>query len=777
MQLTQSIDNPTTKDEKQLHKVLRYLAGTLHYNLSLHTKIQIAKKEAENLELLAFSATSGTRACHSTALFLWDVPLITSCKEACAQNQDEAELQAVNLSLAMAVHSRKLLQQLDMDQLGQDVKIGLKTSSFQEELVDRKPIAMQLGLSRRNKHQQLRDQLQISRVHPYKNLAESLIYNASGEEVLAKLRIDTGAAETLALPTALCFVSLFSSSSLVGMVSLEPPMEKPQLRQLALSESCFESLSKNLAERSLTSLTVPSLSLEKIDSESLTLCSLSLPLSKGDRFSSLTDMSLSLTEANLDSLIFSNWSFPTGSLTLDNLSRKEDRLQSLTLQSLSLNNENGFQRMSFKQVSLQDGSLKELDENIADQNPKERAETNSFSQESFRKDQLEQKRAKTNGFSKQSFSQRISSLKMCLLIFLLWSFYMVGSALYLPNGSFKISFPTESLPADQLVAAYRSIRSTSSLQQEELAAAYCKKSFAQQSHHKEELWKASSNKSFQQESQKQDELQKACLHQLDRDISLSLQCFSLPRCSKNTLESFNQLDRVQSLSFQMLGSISFSYQLQADSFNRTSFELRAFICAALFQTTRIRNSQLYSFQVSDQTSFQLTGFQLSNALASGGVQQTTSQNQLAALTLIALSRRMSAWILHSLSLALGACKASSSKIAWRHAAFNKSLLTTSLSTTASHRTSSMGALQTTRALQTTSFHRSASKIAFAATSSRRRALTRRSLSTTSSFENNLVLFQLLGSQLLIQQQLGKLSAWLSSRQPSTRTTLQQSASA
>ena len=69
MQLTQSIDNPTTKDEEQLLRVLRYLAGTLHYNLSLHTKIQIAKKEAENIELLAFSATSGTRACHSTALF------------------------------------------------------------------------------------------------------------------------------------------------------------------------------------------------------------------------------------------------------------------------------------------------------------------------------------------------------------------------------------------------------------------------------------------------------------------------------------------------------------------------------------------------------------------------------------------------------------------------------------------------------------------------------------------------------------------------------------
>ena len=299
-------------------------------------------------------------------------------------------------------------------------------------------------------------------------------------------------------------------------------------------------------------------------------------------------MSLSLTEANLDSLIFANWSFPTGSLTLDNLSRKEDRLQSLTLQSLSLNHENGFQRMSFKQVSLQDGSLKELEEHLANQHSKKRAETNSFSQESFPKDQLEDKRAKTNGFSTHSFSQRILSLQMCLLIFLFGSFYLAGAALYLTTCSFKISLTTESL------------------QQEELAAAYC-------------------NKSFQQESLQQDELQTAYLHQLDRDTSLSFHCFSLPRCSKITLESFNQLDPVQSLSFQMLGSTSVSYQLQADSFHRISFELRASICAALFQTIRFRNRQLQSFQ--------LTGFQLSNALASGGVQQTTSHHQLSSFDL------------------------------------------------------------------------------------------------------------------------------------------------
>ena len=119
------------------------------------------------------------------------------------------------------------------------------------------------------------------------------------------------------------FASFVPSSSLVvGMVTLEPPMEKPQLRQLALSESCLESLSKNLADKNLASLTLPSLSLEKIDSESLTLCSLSFPMSKRDRCNSLTWRSLSLTEANLQSLTLDSWSFPTDSLTLYNLSRQ-----------------------------------------------------------------------------------------------------------------------------------------------------------------------------------------------------------------------------------------------------------------------------------------------------------------------------------------------------------------------------------------------------------------------------------------------------------------------
>ena len=127
--LTQSLENPTTKQEQQLHRVLRYLAGTLHYTLSLHTTNQIAKEKAKNIELLAFSASSWTSTCQSTStayVLLWEAPLIASCKTSCAHNQEEAELQSVKLALALASHTRKLLQQLDMDQLGKDVHIGLE---------------------------------------------------------------------------------------------------------------------------------------------------------------------------------------------------------------------------------------------------------------------------------------------------------------------------------------------------------------------------------------------------------------------------------------------------------------------------------------------------------------------------------------------------------------------------------------------------------------------------------------------------------------------------
>ena len=217
--LTQSLTTPTRGQEKQLHRVLSYLKGTLHYSLSLHPTNKRTKEKPQSLELVAFSSSSWTEACRSTStayLILWGAPLIASCKTSCAHKQEHAELESVKLALALASHTRNFLQQLDMDQLGKDVHISLRTSSLNQELVTGRPIAKQLGLSRRNKHIQLRGQLQLSKVHPNKNLAHSLSHNASDKTMLAKLRIDTEAAETVALSTVQgpCLASFVSSSSL-----------------------------------------------------------------------------------------------------------------------------------------------------------------------------------------------------------------------------------------------------------------------------------------------------------------------------------------------------------------------------------------------------------------------------------------------------------------------------------------------------------------------------------------------------------------------------------
>ena len=346
--LTQSLTEPTTEQEKQLHRVLRYIKGTLHSTLSLQPTRKRAEEKAQSLELLTFSASSWTEACRPTStayLTLWGVPLTASCKTSGAYNQEDAELDAVRLALGLASHTKSFLQHLDLDHLGTKVNISLKTSSLHNELVKGRPLAMQLGLSRRNKHIQLRSekgQLQLSKVHPEKNLAHSLTNTASDQRALAKLRVVTEAAGTLALSTVRGQdVASFgvSSSFLVGMVAAEPSqMEKPQLRKpscfksVSFVRTCFESLSRNFADKSVTSLTLHSLSLQRSNSESLTLTS---------------------------------WSLPIDSLTLPSLSFPRGNLESLTLQSLSLIAENRLQRISFKEVIFGEGSLKETAESLA----------------------------------------------------------------------------------------------------------------------------------------------------------------------------------------------------------------------------------------------------------------------------------------------------------------------------------------------------------------------------------------------------------------------------
>ena len=358
--LTQSLPNPTKDQEMQLHKVLRYLKGTWHYTLSLHPTTQMTQERASNLNLVAFSASSWTEACKSTStayVTLWGAHVIASLQTCCAYNQATAELDSVRLALQLACRTKSLLQQLSVEQLAhKHVNISLRISSWHDELVTGRPLAMQLGLSRKNKRIQLRSengQLHLCKVIPDKNLACSLTNIASdSDRMLAKLRVFTGAAEIGALFTVRVqgLASFGCSSSLVGGVIAETPaMASHQLRQLDLTEPDYESFRRTSFARS--SLTLTSLSLTGDRFHSLTLTSLSLT---GDRFHSLTLTSLSLTGDRFHSLTLTSLSltgdrFP--SLTLPSLSPKGDRFPSLTLQSLSLIAQKEFQKASSTRAS------------------------------------------------------------------------------------------------------------------------------------------------------------------------------------------------------------------------------------------------------------------------------------------------------------------------------------------------------------------------------------------------------------------------------------------
>ena len=228
---------------------------------------------------------------------------------------------------------------------------------------------MQLGLSRRHKHIELQSekgQLHLSKVHPEKNLAHSLIHNASAKRMLAKLRVLNEAAEIGALSTVLSqdLASLGSSFSLVGVVTAEPPAMANQLRQLTLRQSDYESFSQSCFERQ--SLTLPSLSFQS------------------NSFESLTVYSLSLSEANLDSLI------------LPSCSLQSENAHSLTLQSLSFASD----------------SLEEIEKKTAHSLAKGGAETNSFAQDSLQEELCHFELVDGNAESEAGTNEQLHSQKL-----------------------------------------------------------------------------------------------------------------------------------------------------------------------------------------------------------------------------------------------------------------------------------------------------------------------------------------------------------------------------
>ena len=146
--LAQSLEAPTTREQMQLRKVLRHLAETRHFSLSLHpATTKTTRKKPQSLDLVAYSSTSWSEAeaaTSTTCLQLWGASLIAFHKPACAQEQHHAELESMRLALGLACLIRSLLQQLDMDQLEKEVHIHLRISSWNQELVPGRPIAEQL---------------------------------------------------------------------------------------------------------------------------------------------------------------------------------------------------------------------------------------------------------------------------------------------------------------------------------------------------------------------------------------------------------------------------------------------------------------------------------------------------------------------------------------------------------------------------------------------------------------------------------------------------------
>ena len=352
---------------------------------------------------------------------------------------------------------------------------------------------------------------------------------------------------------------------------------------------------------------------------------------------------------------------------------------------------------------------------------------------------------------------------MCWPIFLLCSFQLVCSALFS-----KTSFPIQSLHQNQLEAAYSNNFQISSLQPEELAAAYFSKSFQQESFQQDELTAScfqSPTRARQLSSLQQEELSRSILDDFDQlDLAMSLSflafnknqlqedSFGRPSFGQMELYSIHQLDLDTSLSYQ-----HFSFHSHS-----TSFEQRAFQCTALLFRIRVCNQKL---QTSSVQSFQLTGQQLTDrqfsfGLVSGGALSTALQTRaspepwhcpastlpslsfgyvnpsckialrrrtLPACTLISLSLAIIAWLNHA---GLRACRGTSLRRSLFATTFPPATSMTALQSAsfrraASTQTSLAIPSRSTRSLRTTSFQRSSSQRASTRTTFRRTSSKRR----------------------------------------------------
>ena len=170
------------------------------------------------------------------------VPLATSATSQ-AKSTKAVELDSVRMACTQAIHTKSLLQDLQLDQ---PIALRVLTGG---------PLAEQLGLSRNNRHLHLWSwfgQFELSKVGSQQNLATSLTNNltASGlHRLLPKLRMHTRSADALALSTELgigpAFLRSSSSSFFIGVLSKTPAMPQLTTRELEAAY-CKKSLQQEL---------------------------------------------------------------------------------------------------------------------------------------------------------------------------------------------------------------------------------------------------------------------------------------------------------------------------------------------------------------------------------------------------------------------------------------------------------------------------------------------------------------------------------------------------
>ena len=140
-----SLSKPTEEHEDQLRSLLKYIAGTQTYTISL--QIPRRWERAKNLELLAFSTSwvQSSKAATCVSLSFMGVHLGASIQQATSKSQ--AELLSVRLASILAFHTKSLLQDL---QLAEPLCFRVLT---------RGPVPFKLGLSQRTRHIELSSHL------------------------------------------------------------------------------------------------------------------------------------------------------------------------------------------------------------------------------------------------------------------------------------------------------------------------------------------------------------------------------------------------------------------------------------------------------------------------------------------------------------------------------------------------------------------------------------------------------------------------------------------